>query len=342
MFITTKMILIKRLFLALAILGTYGCSQHIVRDTAASGLVSFGNNYVTPWFVASEDTDIMCAMGEGMSGLAYPMGPNVDPMIPMLALASGTCAYEKGLEEELRSIRALRRNDIEAAQDARTQQKRWTRLAAQRQYEGYKAAVRAFGKPGESCPEFKDDNEEMSYMFGLFVGLQAFQLDLTSGGNVGVPTNIVPGVMKGIQCIDSDKFWGVPNAVLASMDIMKLSIGGESKALDDAYARLEQASAVGKAQRVRIVQMLEAIVYQSQGKHEKTKALIKEHAALKKAEPADPKLNLIDEIATRGIRFVSDKMWTENTGQRTPYQQLGMFWDDKPTLDQGLDIDELL
>ena len=92
MFITTKMILIKRLFLALAILVTYGCSQHLVRDTAASGLVSFGNNYVTPWFVASEDTDIMCAMGEGMSGLAYPMGPNVDPMIPMLALASGTCA----------------------------------------------------------------------------------------------------------------------------------------------------------------------------------------------------------------------------------------------------------
>ena len=45
------------------IIATTGCS---VRDMAASGMVSFGNEYMSPWFMASNDTDVMCAMGEGM------------------------------------------------------------------------------------------------------------------------------------------------------------------------------------------------------------------------------------------------------------------------------------
>lgn len=320
-----------------------GCSQHMMRDMAASSMVGFGNEYISPWFMASDDTDIMCAMGEGMAGMTFPMGPNVDPMIPMLTLASGMCAYERAKEEELRYIRALRKNDSETALDASTMQKRWTRLAAQRQYHGYKAAVRWFGEPGVgSCPKFKDDAEEMSYMFGLFVGLQAFQTDIASGAAVGVPPEVVPKIMNGIQCLDSDKYWGLPDAITAAMDIMKLSPGGNSPELTAAYSKLKRASDMGKAKRVRMVQMLEAILYEAQGNAEKAKEVIRNHVALKKEFPADPALNLLDEMATRGIRLISDKMWTENTGQRTPYLQLGTFWDDSPISESALDIDDLL
>ena len=102
-----------------------GCTHNMVRDMAGSGMVSFGNEYITPWFMASDDTDVMCAMGEGMGAMTFPLGPATDPMVPMLTLASGMCADERAKEEELRYIRAMRKNDAEEAQDARTMQKRW-------------------------------------------------------------------------------------------------------------------------------------------------------------------------------------------------------------------------
>jgi hypothetical protein len=72
-----------------------GCSKHFTRDLAASTMLGFGEEYATPWFLASEDTDLMCSVGEGMSALTYPLGPKVDPLAPMLSLAAATCAEER-------------------------------------------------------------------------------------------------------------------------------------------------------------------------------------------------------------------------------------------------------
>jgi len=82
-FVTTLKITLNGCAIALA-----GC-QNMVRDIAASSIVSFGNDHIQPWFMASTDTDIMCAMGEGMVPMTCPRGPKVDPMTPMITLASG-------------------------------------------------------------------------------------------------------------------------------------------------------------------------------------------------------------------------------------------------------------
>lgn len=206
-----------------------GCSQNMVRDVAGTGMVSFGNNYIAPWFMASDDTDIMCAMGEGMGTMAFPLGPKVDPMIPMLTLASGMCADERAKEEELRYIRAMRKNNVEEAQDARTQQKRWLELAARRQYSGYQAVVRHFGDPGSGCPMFDDRHERMSYMFGLFGGIQAVQTDMNNGGTAGVPLSVMPKSINGLACLDNDEFWGLPKAIQASVELLKANMGGDAE-----------------------------------------------------------------------------------------------------------------
>lgn len=318
-----------------------GCTHNMMRDVAGSGMVSFGNDYISPWFMASEDTDVMCAMGEGMGAMTFPLSPAADPMIPMLTLASGMCADERSKEEELRYLRAMRKNDTETAQDARTMQKRWAEVAARRQYFGYQATVRHFGEPGGECPEFDDRNEEMSYLFGLLGGLQAFQTDLANGGTAGVPLDVMPKVFRGLDCLNSDEFWGMPNAVKAAATIMKSNMGGDKAELAAGLETLKQASDLGKSKGVRMVQLLEATVYASQGDTEKTKAVIRDHVETKKKTPADPSLKLLDEMATRGIKLISDKMWTQATGQRTPYNALGTFWDDKSE-STGLDIDELL
>ena len=332
---------IKRVLFLLLALNLTGC-QTMVRDMAASGMVTFGNNYISPWFMASEDTDVMCAMGEGMAAMTFPLGPNIDPMIPMLTLASGMCADERAKEEELRYLRAMRKDDVATAQDARTMQKRWQHLAAKRNYFGYKAAVRAFGEPGGECPTFKDRNEEMAYMFGLLGGIQAFEADASSGNAAKVPMGIVPKVLRGMECLESDEYWGIPDAVVASMEIMTASIGNEEEKLQEGFALLDQAAKAGDARGVRMVHMLQATIYSRQGKPERVKQVIREHVAAKKDRPADPSLNLLDEMATRGIKLISDRLWTLNTGQRTPYGKLGTFWDDKPDLDSALEIDDLL
>jgi len=318
-----------------------GC-QNMMRDMAASGIVSFGNTHIQPWFMASDDTDIMCAMGEGMVPMTFPMGPNIDPMIPMVTLASGMCADEKAKEEELRYIRAMRKNDVETAMDARTMQKRWLELAARRNYTGYQAAVRYFGEPGTECPEFEDRNEQLSYMFGLFGGFQAFQTDLSNGGSAGVPLDTMPKAIKGLDCLNSDELWGLPNAIKATVQVMMAKVDGDKAGMDEGYSKLKKAAAVGENQGVRIVQMLEVTLYSMQGDEARTKEAIRNHVKTIKETPANPDLRLLDEMSTRGIRLISDKLWTQHTGQRTPYNQLGRFWDDSLQNNDAPDIDDLL
>ena len=327
--------------LSAAILVT-GCSQHMMRDTVASGMVDFNYDYAGPWFMASQDTDVMCAMGEGMGGMVYPMGPNVDPMIPMLSLSAGMCADEKSKEEELRYIRAMRKNDVEAAQDARTMQKRWLSLAAQRQYFGYQAMVRAFGEPGGECPNFESTNTERSYFFGLLVGIQAFQSDFATGSQVGVPTDMVSKVVAGLKCLDSDEYWGLPDAMQSMTEIMLAAAGDDKETLEKGYARLARAAKVGEQKGVRMVQALQAQLYLMQGKKEQAKQVVRDHVASIKRTAPNPDYRLMDLMATRTVRAISDRLWTEATGRRTPYGKLGTFWDDKPKLDSALDIDDLL
>lgn len=318
---------------------TTGCS---VRDMAASGMVSFGNDYISPWFMASDDTDVMCAMGEGMAAMTFPMGPNIDPMIPMVTLASGMCADEKAKAEELRFLRAMRKNDVPTAQDARTMQKRWTKLAAERQYFGYQAAVRYFGVPGGECPDFADKNEEMAYLFGMFGGLQAVQMDLSVNGAAGVPLDLMPKALDGLKCVDSDEFWGIPNAVLAVVDISKARLDQDESAIQLGMDRLSLAARTGEAEGVRMVHLIEATLYMSQGDETAVKDVIRKHATMKDEYPANPDLNLLDEMATRGLRLISDKLWTANTGQRTPFGKFGTFWDDQFIPSDAMDIDDLL
>ena len=318
-----------------------GCSQHFIRDVAASGMVGFSHEYAAPWFLASEDTDVMCGMGEGLSAMTYPMGPNADELVPMLSLASGMCADERSKEEELRYIRAMRRNDIETAQDARTLQKRWLALAAKRQYFGYQAGVRAWGEPGLACPKLTNRNDQMSYLMGLLLGLQAFQSDFALGGTL-VPSDTVSKVMNGMNCISSDDFWGVPAAALSMTEIILANAGDDIAALEIGYNKLKLASLVGEREGVRMVQALQASLFAMQGKEERVKQVIRDHVASKKDIPESVEFKIMDKMATRTIKLVSDKLWTQATGQRTPYGKLGTFWDDKPVLESALDIDDLL
>jgi hypothetical protein len=50
----------------------------------------------------------------------------------------------------------------------------------------------------------------------------------------------------------------------------------------------------------------------------------------------------LDIVATQQILAVSDRLWTEATGSRTPIGGLGTFWDDASPAEEALDINDLL
>lgn len=319
-----------------------GCSQYIVRNIAASAMVNLGHRYATPWFLASEDIALICATGEGMSGIAYPLGPKVDSLVPMLSVATAICAEERAKEQELRYIRAMHTNDVETAQDARSLENRWLLIAARRNYTGYQAAVRTFGEPDPDCPRLRDRKERLSYLLGLVAGVQAFQMDLATGSTLGIPTDTPSKVLVATQCLNSDDYWGLPDAMRAMSEMMLAAVADDGAALETAEATLNRASAVGEARGVRLVQALQAELYAKQGNIEMAKQVIRNHVASKQQIQPNPQFRLLDSLATRRLTLISDQLWTQATGHRTPYDKLGTFWDDAPTHKTSLRIEDLL
>lgn len=314
-----------------------GCST--IYNVAGRGVVAFGEQQLMPSFMASNDTEVVCAMGEGFSPAMMSFGEVMDEMVPMLTLASGLCASNKASQEKLRYLKAIRKNDAVEAQDARTMEKRYHALAAKRQYTGYQAIVRAYGEPGGECPALNDYHTQLNWMMGLLVGMQALMADVASEGSNNIPFDIAPKVLRGIQCLDSEKWWGVPEGVEALAMIL---LPTDIPANIDPYQKLTDAVEVGNSQGVRLVQMLEANLHSSKGDTENLKRVIREHVQTKKDNPGDPSLRFLDEMATEQILLLSDRLWVDNTGRRTPFGKLGTFWDDGQTQSSAMDIDELL
>ena len=47
-------------------------------------------------------------------------------------------------------------------------------------------------------------------------------------------------------------------------------------------------------------------------------------------------------MAALQMQAISDRLWTEATGKRTPLGKAGSFWDDPAKVLDSIDIDDLL
>ncbi|MEO9702482.1 MAG: hypothetical protein ABJF99_14390, partial [Marinobacter alexandrii] len=72
------------------------------------------------------------------------------------------------------------------------------------------------------------------------------------------------------------------------------------------------------------------------------KYVIREHARSLEQTPANADWRFVDAMATNMIVAISDRLWVENTGHRTPLGQLGTFWDDQPEEVETMNLDDLL
>ena len=327
-------------FVAVATTLLTGCQQ--VMKTGGNATLGFVEKKIVPPLLSMNDTDALCDTGKVLAPVILStQSLHADPtnLGVLMAVLSGTCAEQRANNAELRYLRASKNNLITEAQDARIEQKRYSAIASERQYAGYKLLATKFEKTykkplGDHCPSNQTGKDELVYLLGMIIGLQAVMNDINSGGVVGVPKDIAPVVERGMACLDNTRFWGTPNATRATIWTI---LPGSGDGKPDPWVTLKQSTQIAEKGGVRLAHALYALAAQANGDDAKIRDAIKTFAnARSDIKPVNQEFALIDSISKAAVMGVSDRYWTEHTGTRTPENGMEQFWDEEEAIDESL------
>lgn len=322
-----------------------GCSvvNNMVYKTTGDVMKGFSRNHTVPYLMESDDLAMGCSMSEATAPLLMSFGrvtSEPDQLAVVLYLSAGGCADEQAREHELAASRAMYSMNAGEAQDAIIRQKRAHALAAKRYLKGWQHHNAHYGDPDAAeCPRFKDDLDEFVYLAGLLSGLQALNAQIQSSSSIGVPFNTGSVVGRATQCLDNQKWWGAPMGLRATVWAM---IPGTMPEGEDAFERLAMAGQQGADAGVRLGHVFHAMAALNKNDERLVKSVIREHAdSLKQVDPNDD-WRFVDAMATNMLVGISDRLWVEGTGSRTPMGQFGSFWDDARAPVETMDLDDLL
>jgi hypothetical protein len=330
-------------FTASVVLSGCGVVNHMMYKTTGDVMQGFSRSHTVPFLMESNDLAMGCAMSEATAPLLMSFGRvtnEPDQLAVMLYLSAGGCAEEEAREHELAALAAMHAMNGNAAEDAMIRQKRAHTVAARRYYTAWQHHNAHYGNPADGeCPDFDDDMDEFIYMAGLLSGLQALNAQIQSTSSIGVPANVGSIAARATSCLDNEKWWGAPMALRATVWAM---IPGAQPEGEDAFERLAIAGEQGDAAGVRLPHVFHAIAALNKGDESMVRDVIREHAESVENTPANEDWRFVDAMATDMIVAVSDRLWVENTGHRTPMGQLGAFWDDRQEEVETMDLDDLL
>ncbi len=317
-------------------------SCSLVYKSTGDVLVGFAEDEAIPYALASNDVDLGCAISKAFVPFVLSFSRVTAPpnkLANMMYLFAGNCAEVKAWEEELRYLRAVYAKNVLEAQDARIAQKRYLNQAAKRQLLGYENLVQAMGEPGGECPRFDALNTEFYWLIGLLNGLQATLNDLASESTANVPLDIASKVGRGATCLDNKKWWGVPKAIQAAIWV---TIPTNKPENVDPLMELEHAIQTGMQEGINITPVIAAQVHMGLGNVDQVKSIIRRHKEAKAHVPDKPEFRLLNEFSALQLQAISDRLWTEATGKRTPISGLGTFWDDHDNGVKTINIDDML
>lgn len=300
-----------------------GCKSMIYKSTG-DVMSSYATDHILPAEMASDDADMACETGVSFAAFLMSFGRVTRP--PHRAgvvtyLSAGTCAEEDAWEAELRQMRALREKRSDEAQDARIVEKRAHQLAARRFGRAFELLQAEFGEVGNGCPKLEKE-DELLYLLGLSSGLLAVMHDRAADGTAGVDTSIPPAVARGASCLDAKKWYGVPLALQAAI---WASVPGAAPADRDPWAALAEAAHTGDETGVRLARAFQVQAAAAVGRNDLLREAITAHGKSLREKQAAKDLRMLDRLGTLMVEHESDKIWTDETGHRTPVGALGTF-----------------
>jgi hypothetical protein len=284
------------------------------------------------------DLDAACTSARALTALTQSLAKKSPPRraLAVLETTAGICAEQKLWEAELVKERRKRHvegvADVESVSDAKQLEQRYRAEASARMWRGFQHADAHFGPIGEQCPKLRNDEDEFAFMLGLLAGANAMLYDQSSGGQIGVPTNVVARVGKGAMCLDDDKWWHIPAAITAGWWSM---VPGTAPEGVDAWDALERAAAASDATGIRIARALQVVLTANAGRDDEVRHGIASFAAARAAVEPLADYTLLDIYAMRHVLQQSDVMWIRERGSRTA--RLGELPVEEPKGgDQGL------
>jgi hypothetical protein len=304
-----------------------GCSLYSLTGDV---LASYSVEHLLPHLMTGDDPQIACETGVSLSALLLSFGRVTDrPHRAGVAsfISAATCPEARAQEAELAQLRALKSGATHEAQDARILEKKAHWLAASRYHKAYLHLVAAFGEPGSgACPDFDSQNDELLWLLGLTGVIQAVEHDRASGGRLGISMDLPRKAARGMKCLNNEAWWGVPNAVEAAVWI---AVPGAAPEGAKPWLALAAAAALGDKAGVRMARAIEAKAASIIGKTAQIKKSITAFAEARAARKAPGDWRLLDELAAVQVQALSDRIWTEVEGHRTPIGQLGTFGEDE-------------
>ncbi len=329
------------LFLLISLLLLSSACTLVYKGTGNT-LISYAEEQGLPYLLATDDVPFSCSMIESFAPFLLSFSRVTTPpdhLAILFYLMAGSCTEIKAWDEELRYLRAIYTKNLIEAQDARIAQQRYLRLAAQRQLTGYHYLSLAYAEPGAECPLLDTDNDQLYWLMGLISGLQAILNDIASAGNVRVPLNLAAKIGRAALCLDNQKWWGIPEAIQATLWI---TIPGNAPVDKNPMQILNNSLQTGLQQGIKISHVMAAQVYSGLGDSEKVKQIIRQHSILTQPTSNSQAYKLLNQVSTIQIQQISDRLWTEATGKRTPIGKLGSFWDDPVEEIDFIEIDDIL
>lgn len=328
--------------------GCKAINQFLVKPMlkpSVDAVTLLGEAHITPHLLTTDDIRAGCTGAEALKAFVMAAGRVTEEpheLAVMLHLGAGGCEEARAFEKELEYLKYIRAQQPDMAQDALYAQK-YHHLEAAKRYHIAWQQLLMFNdgiEIGDGCPDHLDQEfDELVWMAGLISGLLALNNDILSGTGIGVPKNIAAQAERAIGCLDNNTWFGVPMAMKAAIWLL---LPGALPEGEDGWARLEQADLIGETARIRLPHVFHTIAAYSKGDMERVRKVIKRHAEQIEEHAPNAKYRLFDAAATTAIRRISDKMWTEAVGHRTPIGQLGTFWDENAADDiETVELDDL-
>lgn len=311
--------------LAAVALGLSGCGA--LYKPTGKVLAHYSQDEVVPYVLSSGDLDMSaCGIGMGQNQFLASFGRVVarpgKVLITTNTLA-GLCAEAQAQEADLRFERALQAGDTAEARDARVVAQRLYRRTALRRYQVYRDTTDTFGElGGDSCPDLGSETEQAEYLIGVLTSIQALLSDIQAGSSVGVPKDVAARAGRATKCLDNERWWGVPKALQA---VVWLSVPGAAPDGADPWAQLTQAADLGESKGMPLAATLYAVAGYGVSDTQREKEGIRQVARIYNDDDAPQDYLILSEVAYQQALFLSDRIWTRETGQRTPFLALGDF-----------------
>ncbi len=322
-------------------MGGAGCT--CLMASTGDMMADYTVEHLNPFMIGFGDLGMACELAQSVGGqlLSFERITDAPNKAAVATMASaGACTEAQIWEHELRSLRAIKRRDGAEAKDARLAEKRGHAVAAWRYQKASTYLAAAYKAKPDACPELDSREDELTWLLGNIAGVQAVQHDRAVGGMVGVSLDVPRRSARHIRCLNNERWWGVPAALEAAV---WTGIPGAAPEGADPWKQMADAAAIGRETGVRLSLAIWAQAAAAAGRTDEVRQVIRAFKAAGQAKAAPAQWKLLDMNAQAQILALSDRLWTEATGHRTPTGALGTFWDDGAEADGGDDdlLDDL-